>query len=208
MPRIADHDARRAQICQALLRVAVREGLPKVTIPKVAAAAGISVGLVQHYYPSKDLLLADAHHAVLDRIERRADAAVAAAEVRRERIEDILREALTELLPLDGERREEWYLARAFAAAALESDDLRPALVAAERRLRDRVAGAIANGRRCGEVVEDLDEQVEAAALLAHVSALADHLAWGTGICEQDVCRVLARDCALIFPGRCAREAR
>ncbi len=206
MPRTADHDARRAQICDALLAVALREGLPHVTIPKVAAQAGISIGLVQHYYRSKDALIADTHTVVIDRIEHRADAAVTAAEQRHERIEHILAEALTELLPLDPQRRDEWYLSRAFAAAALDSDELRATLVASELRMRARVAGAIANGRDCGEVTGQVDEHLEAAALLAHVSGLADQIAWDTGVPVPQVRRVIARDCAAIFPGPCSRE--
>lgn len=206
MPRTADHAARRAQICDALLRVALRDGLPQVTIPRVAKEAGISVGLVQHYYRSKDAMLADAHTAVITRVEARADRAVIDAESRRARIEHILVEALAELLPLDGERRDEWYLSRAFAAAALENDDLRAALVAGEQRLRSRVAGAVRNGRDCGELVDDVDEQVEAAALLAHVSALADQLAWSTGLDADAVLDVLRRDCARLLPGPCSRE--
>ncbi|WP_425309304.1 TetR/AcrR family transcriptional regulator [Ammonicoccus fulvus] len=206
MPRTADHDARREQILTGLIEVALREGLPRVTIPRVAAAAGISIGLVQHYFPTKDGLLAAAHAAVWDRIERRADAGVTRAEARHARIEHILADALCELIPLDEERRREWYLTRTFSAAALDDPELLGALVAAQGRLRARVAGAIANGRSCGEVVDDLDEHLEAAALLARVMGLADQAGWRTGITEAEVRRIVAWDCATVFRGPCTRE--
>lgn len=207
MARTADHEARRQQIRDALLAVARRDGLERVSIPTVASQAGISVGLVQHYYPSKHLLLADAQAALLARIEARVDAAVAAAESRHERIEHILAEALTQLLPLDELRTQEWRLTRAFEALALTREDLAAAVVAARRTLRARVAAAIVNGRSCGEVTDPhLDEQLEAAALLAHVQALADELAWGTGVTRTMTEAVIAADCARLFPGHCSHH--
>ena len=59
MPRTADHDSRRAQITTGVRELALTSGLGSVTIAGTAKAAGISVGLVQHYYDSKESLLAD-----------------------------------------------------------------------------------------------------------------------------------------------------
>src|SRR5688572_9761853 len=71
MPRTADHDARRRQVADAVERLVADEGLDAVTVARTAAAAGISVGLVQHYFPAKDDMLLHTFTAVRQRIEQR-----------------------------------------------------------------------------------------------------------------------------------------
>ena len=48
MPKIVDHDARRAAIAEALWRVAERDGVEGVTMRAVAREAGWSTGVVTH----------------------------------------------------------------------------------------------------------------------------------------------------------------
>ncbi|MEU9425300.1 TetR/AcrR family transcriptional regulator [Streptomyces sp. NPDC048342] len=68
MPRRVDHAQRRAQITDALVRVAAREGLHAVTMRTVAAEAGMSLNLVQYYFDTKAQLL----HATLQRLEQQS----------------------------------------------------------------------------------------------------------------------------------------
>ncbi|ADP78512.1 TetR/AcrR family transcriptional regulator [Pseudofrankia inefficax] len=56
MPKRVDHDARRRQIADALLRVAASRGLHAVGFREVAAEAGVSVRLVQYYFETKEQL--------------------------------------------------------------------------------------------------------------------------------------------------------
>jgi TetR/AcrR family transcriptional regulator, transcriptional repressor of bet genes len=60
----ASEEARREQIVQAALRVAMREDLEQLTIRQVAAEAGLSTGLVFFHFKSKEVLLL----ALLDRL--------------------------------------------------------------------------------------------------------------------------------------------
>ncbi|MGV7636496.1 TetR family transcriptional regulator, partial [Mycobacterium kansasii] len=53
MPRSVDHEERRAQLADALARVAARDGLHAVSMRSVAAEAGVSLRLVQYYFTSK-----------------------------------------------------------------------------------------------------------------------------------------------------------
>ncbi|MBF6290125.1 TetR family transcriptional regulator [Nocardia cyriacigeorgica] len=48
MPRTVDHVQRRAQLADAVVAVAAREGLHAVTIRAVAAEAGVSLRFVQY----------------------------------------------------------------------------------------------------------------------------------------------------------------
>ena len=57
MPKKVDHDARRRQITDAVCRISLRGGLGAATFREVAAEAGVSVRLVQHYFGTKAGLL-------------------------------------------------------------------------------------------------------------------------------------------------------
>ncbi|MEU3657456.1 TetR/AcrR family transcriptional regulator [Streptomyces sp. NPDC032161] len=57
MPKLVDHEERRTQIAEALIRVAGRRGLHAVGMRDVAAEAGVSLRLVQYYFHTKEKLL-------------------------------------------------------------------------------------------------------------------------------------------------------
>jgi AcrR family transcriptional regulator len=103
MPKIVDHEARRAELAAAVWRLASREGLGAVTLRGVAAEAGWSTGALAHYFADKEELLVFAFETVADRVGRRI---VRAAEHARDPLE-LLRAQLVEGLPIDAERRAE-----------------------------------------------------------------------------------------------------
>lgn len=210
MPRTADHDARRTLIRDAVRQVAVSDGLAAVTIARTAEAAGISVGLVQHYYASKDDLVVAVYEQLLDQMHARVDAGIARAERKHARIEHILGEALHQLLPLDKARREEVYLDLTFTGLALDNPRLLAALRGSEAHLTERVRQAVANGKECGEVEPGLDVEVAATGLVATVRGLAraGYLAHGRGSAEarRRASAVIEQRCAQIFTGPCSRQ--
>lgn len=58
MPKIVDHAERRREIILGLWEVIGEHGTAGVTLQAVAAAAGVSIGRIQHYFESKrDLVL-------------------------------------------------------------------------------------------------------------------------------------------------------
>ncbi len=57
MPRVVDHEERRRQIATAVSDIAATRGLSDVSFREVAAQAGVSVSLVQHYFGDKANLL-------------------------------------------------------------------------------------------------------------------------------------------------------
>ncbi|MFB8277453.1 TetR/AcrR family transcriptional regulator [Nocardia colli] len=118
MPRLVDHEVRRRQITDAVRHVIVSGGLEAVTFQTVAAEAGISVRLVQYYFGTKKDFLLATHRSVME------DAGARFAErwttlgpdpAPREAI----RAVLTELLPLDAQRRAETLILGAFGWAAI-----------------------------------------------------------------------------------------
>jgi AcrR family transcriptional regulator len=180
-PAPVDHDARRAHLSGVLERVIDERGLEGASIRAVAAAAGVSIGTVQHYFPTKDDLLRHAY--------RRSEAAIEARiESRLEGVTDrrvALRAIVLELLPLDPERLFAIRVAAAFAVRALYEPALEREVGADLHELRRIVTGlldgaGIRHARR------------EAIALLALVDGLTDQLLYRSGgVTPDDAVEVL-----------------
>lgn len=79
MPKRVDHEERRTQIAEALIRVAGRRGLHAVGMRDVAAEAGVSLRLVQYYFQTKEKLLFYGLQHLTDRFTARVGARLAAA---------------------------------------------------------------------------------------------------------------------------------
>ncbi|MFI1470517.1 TetR/AcrR family transcriptional regulator [Streptomyces wuyuanensis] len=79
MPKRVDHEERRTQIAEALIRVAGRRGLHAVGMRDVAAEASVSLRLVQYYFETKERLLFYGLQHLTDRFTARVGARVAAA---------------------------------------------------------------------------------------------------------------------------------
>ena len=115
MPKKVDHEERRRLIAAALIQVAARQGLEAVSLRHVATAAGVSVGMVQHYFRTKDEMMTFALAAVRDRNQERVTAAIAALGADPPpRL--LLRTMIAALLPLAAEARDDGRVALAFLA--------------------------------------------------------------------------------------------
>jgi AcrR family transcriptional regulator len=169
------HALRRGQVAEAVERLIAAHGLDGVTVAKAAAAAGVSVGLVQHYFASKDELLRYAYTQVTERALARAVRRAEELDRHRGTIRDALRESLAERLPLDDDRRAEWRVLFAFTARAVDRPDLVVVRNQTEAAVRDRLARAIANGKECGETPAETEPESAAAGLLAFVEGLGLH---------------------------------
>jgi AcrR family transcriptional regulator len=169
MPKVVDHEKRRAELGAAVWRLASRDGLEAVTVRRVAGEAGWSTGAVVHYFSDKEELLLFAFGTVADRVERR----LAKAADRTSEPLELARTWLVEALPLDGERQAEVRVWFAFLGLALT----RPALARAQRLTyrawRGRVAELLGEAQERGQVRADVDCSAAAAALVAVVDGLA-----------------------------------
>ncbi|GAB3455734.1 TetR/AcrR family transcriptional regulator [Actinophytocola sediminis] len=171
MPKKVDHEQRRADIAEAVWRVTVEEGLPAVSMRRVAEVAGVSLGQVQHYFAGKDDLLLVAVELISERFTRRYASAQPATPTPLANA----RAFLTQLLPLDEERRLEAHVGAAFLARAMHS----PRIAAFQRDgfgwASGLLVGWIEDGRRAGQVDAAVDARHAARALLALVDGLAAH---------------------------------
>ncbi|MBN6037819.1 TetR/AcrR family transcriptional regulator [Amycolatopsis sp. 195334CR] len=120
MPKRVDHEQRKREFAAALVRCARVRGLHATGFREVAAEAGVSLNLVQYYFPTKEKLLQGGLVYVRERITERL-----------RRLDDPdpeqrVRAILTELLPADEESTDLYCVHAAYAALALTD----PALAA------------------------------------------------------------------------------
>lgn len=97
MPARGDHEARRAEVSEAVWLVLAARGFGGLTLRAVAAQMGVSTGLLTHYFPDKRALI---RHAV-DVAEHRAQQRTRHSP-EREGL-PALRAALLDVLPLTPE---------------------------------------------------------------------------------------------------------
>lgn len=77
--RREEPDARRASLIEACGAVLAREGAAGASVRAIAAQAGVSPGLIGHYFGGVDALIAATYAAVEARVAAALDAAVAEA---------------------------------------------------------------------------------------------------------------------------------
>lgn len=167
MPKRVDHEQRRRLIAEAVRRIAADRGLEAVSLGEVAAEAGISKGLVQHYFPSKDAMLRHATTTLREQVETRVGPA------------PDLRATALALLPVDDAGRAEALVANAFLVRALKDPEIAERFREGHARLRGVLADLVAAGQDAGELAAGLDPAREADLLLALVSGLGDALLLG-----------------------------
>ena len=110
---------KQAAVTDALLHIVAERGLDQVSVREVAAGAKVSIGTVQHYFPTKDKMLAAAYEEVIRRIRSRLQAVTLGTDMRQN-----LSTLLAELLPLDPRRVVESRIHLAFAARAATMPEL------------------------------------------------------------------------------------
>ena len=67
MPRRVDHGERRNEIAMAVWQIVAEQGMGAVTLRSIAARGGISVGRVQHYFPTREAIVLYGLQAMIDR---------------------------------------------------------------------------------------------------------------------------------------------
>ncbi|SMD26499.1 TetR/AcrR family transcriptional regulator [Kibdelosporangium aridum] len=101
MPKLVDHDQRRAELARVVWDVISRDGIEGATVRKIAEQAGVSIGGLRHYFDSQRGLLLFAAKAMADKVTARIAGHLRGDLPGRDRARLILEE----LLPLDADRR-------------------------------------------------------------------------------------------------------
>ncbi|TYC05077.1 TetR family transcriptional regulator [Micromonospora sp. WP24] len=196
MPKKVDHHERRTLIADALMRVAARQGLEAVSLRHVATEAGVSSGMVQHYFRTKDEMMAFAMAVVRERNQARVTEAIAQlGEEPPPRL--LLRTMFVTILPLTEESRADGRVALAFLAYTAVRPEAATGLRADTRELTGFVASLLPGPRR----------QERAAGLLALMEGLGVYLLGGHYPAEEALAALDAQ-LDVVFAETDAADAR
>ena len=188
MPKRVDHEERRRQIADALLRTAAARGLHATGMREVAAEAGVSLRLVQYYFGTKEeLLLSGMQHLAAQfgerammRIRQIKDTGGEASP------RDVIAAILTEGLPADDERRTFAVLNAAYFALSLTDPALAIGpLVRNSNAVIDVVAAQLRTAQAAGDTPAHLDPDAEALGLLAMAHGLSLSVLGGQSSAER-----------------------
>lgn len=179
MPKRVDHEERRGQIADALVRVAGRRGLHAVGMRDVAAEAGVSLRLVQYYFETKEKLLLYGLQHLTDRFTARVGARLAAAGPApgpRATAEALLLASL----PTDEESRTFHLLYSSYAILSVTDEALAAQpFIDNPDAAEDALAGLLAQAREAGLTGPDIDARTEAIGLLAMAGTLGTSILVG-----------------------------
>ncbi|WP_280364090.1 TetR/AcrR family transcriptional regulator [Nocardia wallacei] len=172
MPRTADHTARRAQIADALVRVAARDGLHVVSMRSVAAEAKVSLRLVQYYFHTKTgLLIGALAHLEQQSRQRWAERLRGLPDPPPPRA--FVEAFVAEALPTDDPSRAFHLVGTSYAMLARTDPELAaPPFAAGIDHLEHQLADALTRARDHGELAPGLDPRYEATRLVMMVNGL------------------------------------
>ncbi len=177
MPRVVDHGQRRGEIAEALWRIAAREGLEAVSLSRVADEAGISKGRVQHYFASREELLAFTATLLQIRVDERIG--IRMSDVDQDSPLALVRALLAGILPLDEEGRTDALVGSAFLVRAVADPDMREKYNASNRLAVDALSMKLAVARDKGLLASGVDPEQEATVLFLIARGLTESLLLG-----------------------------
>jgi AcrR family transcriptional regulator len=181
MPKRVDHQLRRRQITDAVVRITIKGGLAAASFREVAAEAGVSVRLVQYYFGTKDQLLLSTQQHVAERATARFMKRV---ETAGDNPRDMVRAVLTSFIPTDDESREAMMMFVALHTASLVDPTLaRPEAQQVPLALQAFVATQLKGAK----LPTGADPEMEAAVLVAIVPSLAQAVLDGMSTAEQAI---------------------
>ncbi|GAB3831599.1 TetR/AcrR family transcriptional regulator [Dactylosporangium cerinum] len=179
MPKRVDHDLRRRQIGEALLRIASTRGLQAASMRDVAAEAGVSLRLVQYYFHTKTELLLGALGYLGEQLSARVEQSIRALGTP-PTPRGVIYGTLSAILPTDAEGRRLTRTYAAYYALALAEPALGAAHGATYPDLLERfLAGHLRTAQQAGQVDADLDTPTVVAGLLALTNGLGSSILGG-----------------------------
>jgi AcrR family transcriptional regulator len=147
VPKIVDHEQRRQELLAATWRVIARAGIIGVTTREIAREAGVSTGVLAHYFADKEELLAAAlrlsHQQVYARIRERTQGLLGI---------DAIRVVMLEALPLDEQRMLEAQIEMSFLSLALGNSGLRELQHEEFERFWDTLHYRVCEAQKLGQI--------------------------------------------------------
>lgn len=178
MRKRLDQETRRRMIAEAVLAIAAREGLDAATVRDVAAEAGVSAGMVQHHFRTRDEMLRFACEFMIERTRRRVDAQIAALPGPTAP-RAILAAIFHEMLPLDEERRNGIRVWMAFLARAVVEPELGAFMRDTHIGTHAAITALLNRAATTGDLRPGVDIAVAAIDLFALTDGLVSHVLLG-----------------------------
>ncbi len=151
MPKLVDVDARRKDLLQAVWRIIPRSGIAAATTRAIAREAGVSNGVLSHYFPDKDSLLIEALRTAYAQAHTRmrdvTQGLVGVAAVRA---------IMLEALPLDEKRLVEAQIGVSFWGLALGNERLLEVMRAEWERFWDVLSFRVDEARSLQQLAADV----------------------------------------------------
>jgi AcrR family transcriptional regulator len=168
MPKIVDHDERRAEIIRATWRVIAREGIANATTREIAKEAGYSPGVLAHYFTGKADILASALIASHRNVRSRTDA-------RNKKTGGLpaLRALMLESLPLDEQRIVEAKVEVSYWGQAVGNTELVKIQNAEVDALWERIRQRLVEADQEGRLRQGLDIDLAVHSCLALIDSLS-----------------------------------
>lgn len=170
MPKVVDAGQRRQDIAEAAWRLIRLDGLESVTVRKVAAEAGLSMGSLRHYFTTQSELIGFAMRMVVDRLTARIKPLASTDDPRAD-----LERAVTELLPLDKDRQTEGEVWLSFSGRALVDPAMHRLSDEVHDSIHDLMVHLLTKVAEHGQLVDGLDVDLEAHRLHALIDGLLVH---------------------------------
>ena len=198
MPKQVDHEQRRQQIAGALLEVTASHGLEGVSLRQVAAQAGVTSGMVQHYFASKDTMIGFAMRTARTRYEARMTAALEGLGVDAEP-RAVVTGLLATMLPVDDQQRQDARTALAFQSYAATRPAVAEGLLTGEAQLRSFLASLLPPP---GEAQCSADQREQSATALLGMAEGLGMQVISTGLSAQEALASLEAQVELTFTAR------
>lgn len=170
MPKIVNHAQRKIIIAEATWNVIARDGLEKATVRGVAKEAGLSAGALRHYFSTQNELLAYSMKLVSDRVKERTE---------HKNYEgsqlDVMLKLLSEVLPIDDERRIEMEVWLIFSSRSLVDKKLHSLSRKVFTEIQQAVRLVIDRLTQLGFIKDGIDPELEARKLHALIDGVGLH---------------------------------
>jgi AcrR family transcriptional regulator len=182
VPKRVDHEERRKQIADALMRAAATRGLHATGMREVAAEAGVSLRLVQYYFGTKEELVLFATQQLAAQYAARVMARINGLKEAdgQARPRDIIAAILTEAVPADDERRIFTIIYASYLALSLTDPALAIApLIRNSNAVSDVIAAQLRAAQAAGDMPAGLDPDLEAVILMTMSAGLGTSVVAG-----------------------------
>ena len=172
MPKKVDSVERKNKIAEAIWRVILNKGIDKASIQSIADEANMSVGLIQHNFPSKERMIHYAMELILKRMEERAKARLYEYSGTKE---EMIRRLIKFLIPINQEEIAEARVWISFLGRSFSDPELFTLQQKMDRYSRSLVNMIVELMMEEGYLEEEINKQFELEILYALIDGMVIH---------------------------------